>query len=72
MLQELEKRLLKAWKTLSNFKLRQHMIYLVFAILIGVLMNGGAWYLIFIFLVYLRRFPKTYWIYFLIFLISFK
>lgn len=72
MLQELEKRLLKAWKTLSNFKLRQHMIYLVFAILIGVLMNGGAWYLIFIFLVYLRRFPKTYWIYFLIFLISFS
>ncbi|MTL38381.1 DUF4131 domain-containing protein, partial [Turicibacter sanguinis] len=35
-------------------------------------MNGGAWYLIFIFLVYPRRFPKTYWIYFLIFLISFS
>lgn len=48
------------------------MIYLVLAIMVGVLMNQGAWYLIFIVLVYIRRFPKTYWIYFLVIGISFS
>lgn len=61
---------MKVLKNLLNFKLRQHLIYLILPIIVAVLVNEGGWYLIFILLVYIRRFPKTYWVYFLIFILA--
>lgn len=54
-----------------EFKLRQHLIYIVIAVLIGILLKLGVFLVLIIFLVYWRRFPKTYWCYFLITLSSF-
>lgn len=61
---------MKVLKNLSNFRVRQHVIYLILPIIIGILVNEGGWYLIFILLVYIRRFPKTYLVYFLIFILT--
>ena len=54
-----------------NFKVKQHLIYIVGAILIGIMMNVGAFYVLLASLVFWFRFPKTYWVYFLITMGSF-
>lgn len=51
--------------------MKQHLIYIVGAILIGIMVNVGAFYVLLVSLVYWFRFPKTYWIYFLITMGSF-
>lgn len=51
---------------ISNFKIRQHLIYIVLSIVVGLLVKEGVFFAIFVGFVYFKRFPKTYWIYFLI------
>ena len=51
---------------LSNFSGRQHGIYLVLCLVVGLLIKEGVFLAILIGLVYFKRFPKTYWVYFLI------
>ena len=53
-----------------NFKFRQYLIYLVLSIVSGLLIKEGAYLLILIIFVYFKRFPKTYWCYFLISFLS--
>ena len=51
---------------ISNFKIRQHLIYIVLSIVVGLLVKEGVFFAIFVGFVYFKRFPKTYWIYFFI------
>ena len=53
-----------------TFKFRQHVIYIVLSIIVGLLIKEGVFVLLLMGFVYFKRFPKTYWIYFLISLIS--
>ena len=55
---------------LLNFKFRQHVIYIVLSVIVGLLIKEGVFVLLLVGFVYFKRFPKTYWIYFLISLIS--
>ncbi len=48
-----------------NFKFRQHFIYIVLIVIVALLIRAGVFLLLFIGFVYFKRFPKTYWIYFL-------
>lgn len=50
---------------LLEFKVKQHLIYIVIAVLVGILFKLGVFLALTIFIVYWRRFPKTYWLYFL-------
>ncbi|MDE5977264.1 MAG: DNA internalization-related competence protein ComEC/Rec2 [Turicibacter sp.] len=49
-----------------NFKFRQHVIYIVLSIIVVLLIKEGVFILFFVGFVYFKRFPKTYWIYYLI------
>ncbi|MDO5794723.1 MAG: ComEC/Rec2 family competence protein [Turicibacter sp.] len=51
---------------LSNFSWRQHLIYIVLCLVVGLLIKEGVFLAILIGFVYFKRFPKTYWVYFLI------
>ncbi len=53
-----------------NFNFRQHVIYIVLSVIVGLLIKEGVFLLLLVGFVYFKRFPKTYWIYFLISLIS--
>ena len=53
-----------------TFKFRQHVIYIVLSVIVGLLIKEGVFVLLLMGFVYFKRFPKTYWIYFLISLIS--
>ena len=55
-----------------TFKFRQQVIYIVLSIIVGLLIKEDVFVLLLMGFVYFKRFPKTYWIYFLIFLISFS
>ena len=46
------------------------MIYIVLSVIVGLLIKEGVFVLLLVGFVYFKRFPKTYWIYFLISLIS--
>ena len=58
--------ILKAFK-----KTRQHWIYAVFAIVLGVLVHEGLFFLLPLLLFFYFRFPKFYWLFLLIFATSF-
>ena len=53
-----------------NFNFRQHVIYIVLSVIVALLIKEGVFLLLLVGFVYFKRFPKTYWIYFLISLIS--
>lgn len=62
----LEARHWRIYVTTLNFKFRQHLIYLVLSIIVGLLFKEGTFLVILIAFVYFKRFPKTYWFYFLL------
>ena len=50
---------------------KQHLIYFVFMIVMAALINEGVWLVIPGFFFFMRRFPKKYWVYFVVFASAF-
>jgi len=51
-------------------KTRQHVIYAVFAIVLGILIYEGLWLLLPLLACFYSRFPKHYWLFLLVFTLS--
>ena len=65
---------LKRWKIYVislNFKLKQHLIYIVVMILVAILLEIGFYLVFLVPVIYVKRFPKTYGFYFLSLIIAF-